>query len=206
MAKRVLDILVCVIAAPFALPLMLLCALAVRLTSPGPVLFRQVRVGKNRQTFEMLKFRTMYVNAPDLRNADGSTFNQDSDPRVTSAGRFLRKTSLDELPQLINVLRGNMSIVGPRPDLPDHLSYYRPRDFERLTVRPGLTGLPQVRGRNSLSWEQRRDLDIEYVKTWSVWMDIKIMVLTVPTVLFGRGIYVQNAQPKAESTSTGRES
>jgi undecaprenyl phosphate N,N'-diacetylbacillosamine 1-phosphate transferase len=163
-AKRLLDLSLCCLVVPMALPLVAACALLVRLSSLGPVLFRQKRIGMNRQLCEMLKFRSMYVTAPDLRNSDGATFNAVRDSRVTAVGRFLRKTSLDEIPQLINVLRGEMSFVGPRPDLPDAIQHYRPKDHLRLSVPPGITSLPQVRGRNTLPWEVRRDMDVEYAE------------------------------------------
>ncbi|MGC2301206.1 MAG: sugar transferase, partial [Acidobacteriaceae bacterium] len=180
----------CVVALPLAIPVLALCAIAVRLTSPGPVLFRQKRLGKDESTFEMLKFRSMYVNAPDLRNPDGSTWNGADDPRVTRAGKWLRRTSFDELPQLFNILKGEMSVVGPRPDVPDALHHYRPQDRARLTVKPGVTGWAQVHGRNSLSWALRRDYDREYVAMASLWLDIRIILRTVPQVLFGKGVFV----------------
>jgi undecaprenyl phosphate N,N'-diacetylbacillosamine 1-phosphate transferase len=198
LAKRILDLFLCCLALPIALPLIAICALAVRLSSPGPVLFRQKRLGINRTPFEMLKFRSMYVNAPDLRNSDGSTFNGAQDSRVTSVGRFLRKTSLDEVPQLVNVLRGEMSFVGPRPDLPDSIQHYRPQDHLRLSVLPGITGLPQVRGRNTLPWEVRREMDVEYAETRSLWLDIRIILMTFPAVLFSRGVYIQGSKRSEE--------
>ena len=114
-------------------------------------------------------------------------------------GRFLRKTSLDEIPQLINVLRGEMSFVGPRPDLPDAIQHYRAKDQLRLSVPPGITGLAQVRGRNTLPWEVRRDMDVEYAKTRSLWLDIRIILMTFPTVLFSRGIYIKGSRPRKET-------
>ena len=198
LAKRILDLSLCCLALPIALPLIAICALAVRLSSPGPVLFRQERLGINRTLFEMLKFRSMYVNAPDLRNSDGSTFNGAQDSRVTPVGRFLRKTSLDEVPQLINVLRGEMSFVGPRPDLPDAIQHYRPKDHFRLSVLPGITGLPQVRGRNTLTWEVRREMDVEYAETRSLWLDIRIILMTFPAVLFSRGVYIEGSKRSEE--------
>jgi lipopolysaccharide/colanic/teichoic acid biosynthesis glycosyltransferase len=198
LAKRILDLFLCCLALPIALPLIAICALAVRLSSPGPVLFRQKRLGINRTPFEMLKFRSMYVNAPDLRNSDGSTFNGARDSRVTPVGRFLRKTSLDEVPQLVNVLRGEMSFVGPRPDLPDSIQHYRPQDHLRLSVLPGITGLPQVRGRNTLPWEVRREMDVEYAETRSLWLDIRIILMTFPAVLFSRGVYIEGSKRSEE--------
>jgi undecaprenyl phosphate N,N'-diacetylbacillosamine 1-phosphate transferase len=194
--KRALDLSLCCLAMPLALLSFAICVLVVRAGSPGPILYRQKRMGMNGQPFELLKFRTMYADAPDLRNSDGSTFNSAHDTRVTTGGRFLRKTSLDEIPQLINVLRGEMSLVGPRPELPDAIQHYRPQDHLRLSVLPGMTGLPQVRGRNTLSWLDRRDLDVEYVQTRSLWLDLRIILMTFPVVLFSRGIYIESKRPE----------
>jgi undecaprenyl phosphate N,N'-diacetylbacillosamine 1-phosphate transferase len=190
MAKRALDLFLCVIALPLVLPVLAVCSIAVRLTSEGPVLFRQKRLGKDGHIFEMLKFRSMYVNAPDLRNPDGSTWNGADDPRVTRAGNWLRRTSLDELPQILNILRGEMSIVGPRPDVPDALRRYRPQDRARLSVKPGVTGWAQVHGRNSLPWEVRRDYDLKYAAKASMRLDLQIILRTIPMVLIGTGVYV----------------
>lgn len=201
MAKRVLDLLLCAIALPLVLPVWMVCAIAVRLTSDGPVLFRQRRLGKGGRIFEMLKFRSMYVNAPDLRNPDGSTWNGADDPRVTRAGKWLRRTSLDELPQVFNILTGEMSIVGPRPDVPDALHHYRPQDRARLSVKPGVTGWAQVHGRNSLSWAARRDYDREYVANASMWLDLRIILKTIPVVLFGTGVYAHAGRQAEQETS-----
>lgn len=194
MAKRIMDLTICLGALPILLPLLLICALAVKFTSPGPILFRQKRLGQNGRAFEMFKFRSMYVNAPDLRNSDGSTFNAERDPRVTSAGKWLRKSSLDELPQLFNILLGDMSIVGPRPDLPDHMLDYRPQDHGRLRVRPGITGWAQIHGRNSLPLEIRRNYDLEYIARVSVWLDLQIILRTIPVVLVGKGVYLTTSE------------
>jgi len=191
--KRILDIIVSVGALFFFAPIMALIAIAVRLSSPGPVLFRQQRLGKKGVVFPFYKFRSMVVNAPDIRNADGSTFNADNDPRVTRVGRFLRKTSLDELPQLISVLKGDMSLVGPRPDVADALRIYRPQDYIRLTVKPGITGWAAIHGRNTVPLDQRRDLDIEYVTKYSLRLDIEILLRTIPYVLASRGVNTYSA-------------
>lgn len=191
--KRILDLSLCLIALPILLPVLGICALAVRLTSSGPVMFRQPRLGKDGQIFSMYKFRSMYVNAPDVRNADGSTYNGVDDPRVTPAGRFLRATSLDELPQLFNIIQGHMSIVGPRPDILDITSTYEPRDYQRLWVKPGLTGLAQVNGRNSIPVRMRREFDIEYATTQSIWLDLKILARTVPMVLRRTGVFYKKS-------------
>ncbi|MBL8231130.1 MAG: sugar transferase, partial [Bryobacterales bacterium] len=139
--------------------------------------------------FHVLKFRTMIENAPDLRNADGSTYSGSEDPRVTSIGRLLRTSSLDELPQLWNVLVGDMSIVGPRPDQVDQLRYYTDEDLVKLQVRPGITGLAQISGRNSIPWELRRRLDCSYARNWTLWLDLRIMAKTIPYVVLRRDIH-----------------
>ncbi len=191
--KRCMDVLVSGLLLIIAAPLLALIAIAIRLTSKGPALFRQMRAGKDGACFSILKFRTMMQNAPDLRNADNSTFNSNNDPRVTKIGHILRKTSCDELPQLINVLRGEMSIVGPRPDLPDQVSTYRIEDRQRLLVKPGITGWAQIHGRNNLSVERRRELDIEYVRKHTLRMDMRIILHTIPMVLLGRGVYIERS-------------
>jgi lipopolysaccharide/colanic/teichoic acid biosynthesis glycosyltransferase len=176
--KRTVDL---VLLAILALPAVLVgavCALAIKLTSRGPVLFRQERVGKDGTPFVVVKFRTML-------DADNPIF---PDPNViTAVGRLLRRTSLDELPQLMNVALGEMSVVGPRPTLPYQVARYDERQRHRLDVRPGLTGLAQVRGRNSLTWAQRIDHDLEYVLRQSVMLDLRILMSTVRVVVGGEG-------------------
>ena len=190
------DVCVAVVSTLLLAPVFIAVAVTIRLSSPGPALYRSARLGRHGRTFEMLKFRTMTVGAPDLRNPDGSTFSGEADPRITPLGRWLRRTSLDELPQLWNVLRGDMSLVGPRPDLPDQIRYYAPADHRRLTVRPGLTGLAQTAGRNALSWEQRRALDLQYVDSHSFGGDLLILARTLPGVLSGRGVFTNPSSPR----------
>lgn len=189
-AKRLMDLVIASLGLVLVSPLLLLLYLWIRLDSGGAVLFRQVRVGQGGRRFVLLKFRSMVAGAPDLRNQDGSTFNADDDPRLTRVGRFLRRTSLDELPQLLNVLQGDMSLVGPRPDLPDQVHYYTERQRKRLLVKPGLTGWAVVNGRNGLTWEERRELDVEYVERFSIWLDLQILLRTVALVLRGKGLYI----------------
>jgi exopolysaccharide biosynthesis polyprenyl glycosylphosphotransferase len=180
-----------------ALPVLLVVACAVRLDSPGPVLFRQKRVGERGEAFEMLKFRTMCVDAEDkLAVLAGSgdagnavLFKMRDDPRVTRVGRWMRRFSLDELPQLINVLRGEMSLVGPRPPLQREVDEYEPDAVRRLRVRPGLTGLWQVSGRSDLSWEESLRLDLWYVDNWSLVLDLQILFRTARAVVRGSGAY-----------------
>jgi exopolysaccharide biosynthesis polyprenyl glycosylphosphotransferase len=186
--------------AAFALlalaPVLLAIGLAVRLSGPGPVLYRQVRVGINGRPFTMLKFRSMVVDAEqrleavrDLSISDGLLFKMRQDPRVTPVGRWLRRLSLDELPQLVNVLDGSMSLVGPRPPLPREVAGYDAMVHRRLLVKPGLTGLWQISGRSDLPWEEAVRLDLRYVENWSLALDFSIMRKTVAAVLQSRGAY-----------------
>lgn len=186
--KRAIDIAIAALGLAALAPLLGLIALLVRCTSPGPALFRQWRLGLMGRPFLILKFRSMYVSAPDMRNPDGSASCPPSDPRVTSVGKFLRRTSLDELPQLWNVLKGEMSLVGPRPDQLDQLQYYSAREKVKLRMRPGITGLAQVSGRNAIAWERRKQLDCQYVENWSLALDLSILLKTIPCVLKQRGI------------------
>jgi exopolysaccharide biosynthesis polyprenyl glycosylphosphotransferase len=177
-------------------PLLLAIALAVRLSSPGPVLYRHERIGQDGVPFVMWKFRTMYTGS-DARKTelaednerDGPVFKMRCDPRVTRVGRVLRRTSLDELPQLANVLRGQMSLVGPRPPLAEEVAHYTAVERRRLAVRPGLTGLWQISGRCELSWDEALQLDLQYVDNWSFTSDLDVMVRTLRAVVDGRGAY-----------------
>lgn len=169
-------------------PILALLSIAIKFDSKGPIIFKQKRLGKDGKIFDMYKFRTMYVDAPDLRNEDGSTFNSDDDPRVTKVGKILRKTSLDELPQILNILKGEMSFIGPRPDLPDHYDLYSEDDKKKLLVRPGVTGYAQANGRNSNSWAQRIAMDIYYIENYSLILDIQIFFKTIFSVLKQEGV------------------
>ncbi|HLU48759.1 MAG TPA: sugar transferase [Planctomycetota bacterium] len=193
--KRTMDIAGALLAlSVFALP-MLVIAILIKITSPrGPVFFVQERCGLRHRRFRMLKFRTMVPNAETMRvelaaqnEMDGPVFKIRNDPRVTPVGRILRKLSLDELPQLFNVLRGDMSLVGPRPPLPSEVAEYEPWMRRRLTVPPGLTCTWQVSGRNGISFEQWMRMDLEYIDTWSIWRDIALLLRTIPAVLSTRG-------------------
>jgi lipopolysaccharide/colanic/teichoic acid biosynthesis glycosyltransferase len=202
-AKRVLDFALASLMLVVLSPVMLVIALTVRLTSPGPALFQQVRVGLRQSSFVMLKFRTMHQGIDDTihrtyvtdmlvaratpSEAERGIYKLTSDPRVTRIGRLLRKSSLDELPQLVNVLRGEMSLVGPRPVLPWEAQLFEPRHGPRFAVKPGITGLWQVTGRNALTMQQALDLDAEYVLRRTMLLDLAILVRTIPAVLFSRG-------------------
>ena len=192
--KRVLDVAGAACLLMCSAPLLALAALAIRLDSPGPVLFSQLRCGKGGRRFRFYKLRTMTVEAESLKPAllhlnemDGPIFKIRRDPRVTRVGRVLRRWSLDEIPQLWNVLRGEMSLVGPRPALPEEVVQYGPRERGRLDVLPGLTGPWQVSGRNELRFEEAVRLDLQYVENASVAHDLRILARTVSAVLEGRG-------------------
>jgi exopolysaccharide biosynthesis polyprenyl glycosylphosphotransferase len=196
-SKVIIDKALALIALVVLVPVILATALAVKLTSPGPAFFRQVRVGLRGREFEMLKFRTMYTDAEERRaelaamntHSGGTLFKIHDDPRITSVGRILRKYSLDELPQLINVLRGEMSLVGPRPPLPEEVANYPVDANRRFCVRPGLTGLWQVSGRSDLDPEESVRLDAHYVEQWSPAMDVSILARTPRAVVSGEGAY-----------------
>ena len=189
--KRLFDIIGAIIILPFVLLVILILAPIIYFTDRGPIFYNAPRIGKNCKQFKMYKLRSMYVNSPDLRNADGSTFNSDNDPRVTPIGRFMRKTSLDEFPQFLNVLLGDMSFVGPRPTLGnaslklEDLVGYRKM---RYTVKPGITGYAQAYFRNSISQEEKFRYDTEYVKNISLGLDIKILFATAFSVLAHKNI------------------
>lgn len=184
--KRSVDLSGAVIGLVLTSPFMLLIAAAIKLSGPGPVFFRQIRVGKDGRRFWLRKFRTMKVGAA----GEGRGLSVErNDVRITPLGRFLRKTSLDELPQLFNVLAGDLALVGPRPALPEHLPYYTDFHRRRLAVRPGLTGLATVNGRASIPWSRRIELDVQYIDTFSLRLDFMILVKTIIVVVRGSGIY-----------------
>jgi exopolysaccharide biosynthesis polyprenyl glycosylphosphotransferase len=194
--KRAIDVVIALCLLIIITPVLALVAFAITLDSPGPILFRQVRSGKNSEPFTFLKFRSMVVDAEARRQqleafneADGPIFKIRNDPRITRVGRFLRHTSLDELPQLWNVLRGDMSLVGPRPPLPSEVMKYEPWQLQRLLVKPGITGLWQVSGRSNVGFAEMVLLDLHYIQNWSLWLDLRIMLRTVLAVLLAHGAY-----------------
>ena len=194
--KRIMDLTLGGLGMIIALPIMGVLALAVKLDSPGPVLFIQTRVGRNGKEFKAYKFRSMVADAERLKpqlqqlnEADGPLFKIKDDPRLTRVGRFLRRTSLDELPQIFNVLKGEMSLVGPRPALPEEVEAYEPWHRKRLEALPGMTGLWQVSGRSNLGFDEMVMLDIYYVENWSPGLDLSILIRTIPKVLVGEGAY-----------------
>jgi exopolysaccharide biosynthesis polyprenyl glycosylphosphotransferase len=194
--KRTVDVIVSLGGLILLFPLFLLLAIIIKMDSQGPVLFAQIRVGKDERLFSCFKFRSMYAGADeekekllDRNEADGPIFKMREDPRITTVGRLLRRLSLDELPQLLNVLMGHMSLVGPRPAPPSEVQRYQPWHKRRLEVAPGLTGLWQVSGRSELTFDEMVLLDLYYIENWSPLLDLQIMARTVPKVLTGEGAY-----------------
>lgn len=189
--KRLVDFILALIVFPFVLLLIVVMAPVIFISDPGPIFYNGLRRGKGGKSFKMFKFRSMYVNSPDIRNQDGSTFNGDNDPRVTAIGKFMRKTSLDEVPQLLNVLIGDMSFVGPRPTLATKpFAEVEMSRRKRYDVRPGVTGYAQAYYRNSISQEDKFKYDLYYVDHVSFGLDVKIMVKTALSVLMRENIYV----------------
>jgi len=195
-AKRVMDIVICGVGLVLLSPLLALIALWVKLDSQGPVLFKQLRIGRHQKPFYCLKFRSMTVDAEarrreleHLNEVDGPVFKIRDDPRVTRAGKVLRKLSLDEFPQLWNVMTGEMTLVGPRPPLPVEVEKYEPWMLQRLEVTPGITCFWQASGRSNVTFEEWMRMDLDYIRQCSVLTDIKILVRTIPAVLFGKGAY-----------------
>lgn len=179
--KRCFDVIIALLALVFSAPLLLLVSVAIPFDSPGPVIFRQIRLGLDGKPFEMLKFRSMTVGAEK-----GGVYESVRDPRVTRIGRIIRKTSIDELPQFLNILRGEMSLIGPRPTLVYHpwpLEKYTDEQRKRFSVKPGITGWAQVQGRKNLAWDQRLKYDVEYVRNLSLSLDIKILFRTVAQIV-----------------------
>jgi undecaprenyl phosphate N,N'-diacetylbacillosamine 1-phosphate transferase len=189
--KRAFDVVLSFLALLILLPVFALIALGISLDSNGPVFFRLRSAGRSGKAFGQWKFRTMVRNARQIAHPFETSEN---DPRITRVGRFLRRWSLDELPQLWNVLRGEMSLVGPRPAFAEVAADYPPAESRRLLMRPGLTGLAQVRGRNLLPWRERVALDVEYIDRYSLWLDFKILIRTIPVWLRGTGVYGEDGR------------
>ena len=187
--KRVIDFVVALCALPFFCIIYICLAPFYFFMDRGPMFYSGKRLGRYGKPFPMHKFRSMKVNAPDIRLADGSTYNGDDDPRVTKMGRFLRRTSLDEIPQLLNVLKGDMALIGPRPDSAFYLGHYTPEERLILTVRPGITGWNQAVNRNSVGTKEKLQADIYYVKHLNFLFDIKVLWLTFKTVLSHKDVY-----------------
>lgn len=186
--KRILDIIFSLLGLVISLIFIIPAAIAIKIEDGGPIFYKSKRLGKNLKVFNMYKLRTMKVNAPDIRNMDGSTFNSKTDPRVTNVGRFLRKTSIDELPQVLNVLKGDMSFVGPRPSPLGNVDKYPHEYFRKFEVLPGLTGYNQALKRNSADLIERYRNDLYYIDNISFSLDVKIIFMTILNVLFRKNI------------------
>ena len=195
--KRIIDIILCLFALPFVLLITIPIAIAIKVEDKGPVFYKSRRLGKGFKEFNMLKFRSMKVNAPDLRNDDGSTYNSKNDLRVTKIGRFIRECSLDELPQFFNVLIGNMSIIGPRAGDVESKDTYEEDEKDKMLVRPGISGYTQAYYRNNLGVREKRLYDAWYAHNVSLWIDIKIIFKTVATVLKRENVYT-NVESNSE--------
>ena len=194
-AKRIMDVVLAILGLIVFVPLLLVCAIAIKLNSRGPVFFRLPVAGLRGKGFDQIKLRTMVHGAREI----GDRFEtSSSDPRITRVGHFVRRWSIDELPQLWNVLRGEMSIVGPRPAFFEIASKYSVDQARRLAMRPGLTGLAQVQGRNSLPWPERVELDIFYVQHHSLWLDCEIIARTIPVLSQGEGVYGKDGRVRVQ--------
>lgn len=196
--KRMIDLVLALVAFPFWLIILLFLGPIIYLEDRGSIFYISNRVGKNGKIFKMYKFRSMKMNAPDIRNDDGSTYNSEDDPRLTQIGKFIRKTSLDETPQLLNIIKGDMSIIGPRPSLPEALEKYDDYFKRKFEVRPGITGYSQAYFRNSIGLKQKVTNDIYYVDNLSFWFDVKIFFRTVLSVLSKENVFVSGASKEDE--------
>ncbi len=194
--KRLIDIVGAIVGIIVFSPFMIAAAVAIKLEDGGPIFYRQTRIGKDGKPFEIIKFRSMRLDADrikkellDKNETGGPTFKMKNDPRITKVGRIIRKLSIDEMPQFFNVLKGEMSLVGPRPPIPDEVAQYGPHERRRLDVKPGLTCIWQVSGRSDIPFEGQVLLDIQYIRKRSLWEDITLILKTIPAVLLGRGAY-----------------
>jgi undecaprenyl phosphate N,N'-diacetylbacillosamine 1-phosphate transferase len=191
--KRIFDLIISLLALPFWLIIFIFLSPIIYFQDKGSVFYNAPRLGKDGKVFKMYKFRSMKMDAPDVRNDDGSTYNSEDDPRLTSIGKFIRKTSLDETPQLLNVIKGDMSIVGPRPDLPEAIRSYTSFENKKLLLRPGITGFNQAYFRNSISSKEKFNNDVYYVENLSFILDFKIFIKTIYTVVFRKNIFIKSS-------------
>ncbi len=199
--KRFIDIVCSIVLLPAFLLIYLFIAIAIKKEDGGPVFYKASRIGKNCTRIEMLKFRSMSVNSTNIHNADGSTYNAKNDPRVTKVGKFLRETSIDEIPQIINVLKGEMSLIGPRASEWAALSTYKSDELDKMNVQPGITGYTQAYYRNSISVREKRLLDVWYAHNVSIKLDISIFFKTIVTVLKHNNLYTNTTKTQSEIKS-----
>ncbi|MGP6140217.1 sugar transferase [Jeotgalibaca sp. A127] len=200
--KRVLDLLLAIIALPFWLIILVFIGPLIYFQDRGSIFYNSSRLGKDGEVFKMYKLRSMKFNSPDIRNQDGSTFNSENDPRLTKIGKFIRKTSLDETPQLLNIIKGDMSIIGPRPDLPEHKELYEGIESRKLEVRPGVTGYNQAYFRNTIPWKERIQNDIYYIDHLSFLMDVKIFFKTIVSVLRREDVFSEQRMANKSGENT----
>lgn len=197
--KRLFDIIISLLCLPIFLLVYLIFGLLIKLEDKGPVFYKGERIGRHSKTFKMYKFRSMKVNAPTILNDDGSTYNSENDPRVTRIGKFMRETSIDEIPQLLNVIKGEMSLIGPRASLSSVLDTYREDETDKMNVRPGITGYTQAYYRNDLSNREKRLLDAWYANNISFSQDVKILLKTIQTVVKRDGVYTNRGKNDEEA-------
>ena len=199
--KRIADIIICLIGLPIFALIYICIGILIKIEDGGPIFYKAERIGKESKIFKMYKFRSMKVNAPKILNEDGSTYNASDDPRVTKIGKFIRETSLDETAQIINVLKGEMSIIGPRASLSGAIGTYQDDEVDKMKVRPGITGLTQAYYRNGLSNREKRLKDAWYANNITFWLDIKIFFRTIKTVLKKEGLYTNGSNCEIESNA-----
>jgi lipopolysaccharide/colanic/teichoic acid biosynthesis glycosyltransferase len=190
--KRIFDLILAILALPFWFIILIIIGPIIYFQDKGSIFYNAPRLGKDGKIFKMYKFRSMKMNAPDIRNEDGSTFNAEDDPRLTSIGKFIRKTSLDETPQLLNIIKGDMSMIGPRPDLPEHRKLYEGNEDRKLEIRPGVTGYNQAYYRNIVPWKERIKNDIYYIDHLNMMLDLKVFFKTIESIVLKKGIFVES--------------
>ncbi|MDR2196365.1 MAG: sugar transferase [Coriobacteriales bacterium] len=200
--KRLLDLTLGIVALPFVALQFVICAPLIKREDGGTIFYNAPRIGRHGKPFIMYKYRSMRTGAPDLKREDGSTYNSPHDPRLTRTGAFLRRTSLDELPQVLNILKGQMSFIGPRPDLAEEVALYEPGEERKLDVRPGISGYAQVYGRNAIPWHERLALDTYYVEHLSFALDVRIFFKTFGVVFSQKGVYGEEGR-NAEAPEEG---
>lgn len=194
--KRIFDLIIALIVIPFWLILLIIIGIIIYFQDKGLIFYNAPRLGKNGKIFKMYKFRSMKMDSPDIRNKDGSTFNAEDDPRLTRIGKFIRKTSIDETPQLLNIIKGDMSIIGPRPDLPEHFELYEGEESRKIEIKPGVTGYSQAYFRNTIPWKSRIKNDIYYIDNLTLSLDVKILFKTIKSVVKHEDIYLKQSEDK----------